>query len=878
MKVEVSGFTGGLVRKPSEEDLKPNQLVKATNVSVTDEPGCLKTRRGRIKALARAFAGDLDIYYQNVFSTEGLIIRDGQNLWDGALRVKGDLTDAITQFSRFAGWLLMANGTETLKFKNSGMDISWNTAFTYWHESQHIDTTFMYAATMPFRETNTDSGGSYAPYSCCFEWERTQIELGTGDEGEAEFYQASLLMHFDGDLSDATGTHTPAAVAEAATQASVMKFGSGALYVDGVDDYVAVPDSPDWSFGAGRLCIDLQIWPKSISGLQPILGQYVDVDNWWTLYHNNGWLACHLYDTAGGQTYIVVAWEKLTLGAWNHVALIRGWGGDANVWAITLNGKTTKGGQTFTFALSDFASTFNIGYGYVYPDGLSYHECYIDELRVIKGYTPWTAEFTPPTAAHPIAVNDPDAHFYTSDCSIGVGALGVADVEVNRPVNLGIAAPLAACIGADSTVGGNPDGTYLYKITYVNTDSFESNPSAASNSVVVVTNKVSLTAIPMSPDSQVIARKVYRTETGGSTYKLVDTISNNWETTYTDDTADASLGATVVEVNNPPVPFSEISVHNSLIRGVEAAAKNKVWYCNQFDEWEYFETTNYEPFGSSDDEVQRILTLGKFMTVVKEEGIWNLNTREDPEEKDDSFSNRGAANSKCAVAMGEGDVVADVEGIFFFDTVRAIPITDVVGHLFDQYGSDSDRLNVDYRGNMRLAFLGNHILLSYTRSGQVTNDRTLHFHKGAKRFESLWDVGFQSFAWDKKTNNLYGAGLDGYVYKLMNGDDDAGTGIAWEAETKDFSKEFGRQTDLKIAGYCNMDLNPNGNDYVVKVYLDGSLALTKTITGASRKVKHFKLPDETFYRIAFNFSGTAQQYLYSFAFNADPYEGHTREV
>ena len=57
-------------------------------------------------------------------------------------------------------------------------------------------------------------------------------------------------------------------------------------------------------------------------------------------------------------------------------------------------------------------------------------------------------------------------------------------------------------------------------------------------------NQVSLTAIPIG-GSGVTSRKVYRTVAAGSQLKLLTTVADNTTTTYTDSTADASLGANV---------------------------------------------------------------------------------------------------------------------------------------------------------------------------------------------------------------------------------------------------------------------------------------------------------------------------------------------
>lgn len=79
-------------------------------------------------------------------------------------------------------------------------------------------------------------------------------------------------------------------------------------------------------------------------------------------------------------------------------------------------------------------------------------------------------------------------------------------------------------------------GNYSYKVTYV-TGWGETDPSVASSNIVATNGTVVLSSIPVSTDSNVISKKIYRTATGGSTYALVDTVKNE-VTTYTDDMDD----------------------------------------------------------------------------------------------------------------------------------------------------------------------------------------------------------------------------------------------------------------------------------------------------------------------------------------------------
>lgn len=103
--------------------------------------------------------------------------------------------------------------------------------------------------------------------------------------------------------------------------------------------------------------------------------------------------------------------------------------------------------------------------------------------------------------------------------------------------------PLAPT-AADSGSAGNLNGAYTWRITFVGTDSTESEGGTISSSLSVTNKSVSLTNI-MTGTGAVTSRKVYRTVASGTQHKLVATISDNTTTTYTDNTADGSLGDNV---------------------------------------------------------------------------------------------------------------------------------------------------------------------------------------------------------------------------------------------------------------------------------------------------------------------------------------------
>jgi len=105
---------------------------------------------------------------------------------------------------------------------------------------------------------------------------------------------------------------------------------------------------------------------------------------------------------------------------------------------------------------------------------------------------------------------------------------------------------------------GNVDnGDHRYRVTFVTADG-ETDGGIVS-AVLTVANKtvngqVALTAVPTG-GSAVTARKIYRTVAAGSTYLLLTTLADNTTTAYTDNTADAGLGAGAPAVNTTQDPL-----------------------------------------------------------------------------------------------------------------------------------------------------------------------------------------------------------------------------------------------------------------------------------------------------------------------------------
>jgi uncharacterized phiE125 gp8 family phage protein len=117
-------------------------------------------------------------------------------------------------------------------------------------------------------------------------------------------------------------------------------------------------------------------------------------------------------------------------------------------------------------------------------------------------------------------------------------------------------APTAALV-TPPAAGNINNGAHRYLVTFVTADG-ETEAGTISSAVTVsdktVNGQVLVSGIPLG-GAAVTSRKLYRTTAGGVTYLALATISDNTTTTYTDNVADASLGAAAPSTNTTADPY-----------------------------------------------------------------------------------------------------------------------------------------------------------------------------------------------------------------------------------------------------------------------------------------------------------------------------------
>lgn len=140
----------------------------------------------------------------------------------------------------------------------------------------------------------------------------------------------------------------------------------------------------------------------------------------------------------------------------------------------------------------------------------------------------------------------------------------------------------AASVAA--TGSGVLNGGYKVAISFLIKDAdgnvLTESPMTALSSVAALSNQqLAITSIPTSTEASVNARRIYRTLSGGSILYFLADIDNNTTTTYTDNTADATLSilpTTDHETSGPPGALTTDAYTLRLV----VSWKNRLWGCS----------------------------------------------------------------------------------------------------------------------------------------------------------------------------------------------------------------------------------------------------------------------------------------------------------
>jgi|2_EtaG_2_1085320.scaffolds.fasta_scaffold30532_2 hypothetical protein len=164
---------------------------------------------------------------------------------------------------------------------------------------------------------------------------------------------------------------------------------------DGVDGELNIPDHADWLLGGGTGNFTIDFWLYHKSGPEDYcFAQYQGNNDRWFIQVGSTGSVTFLVDTdVSRMTHGDSGAGAIQPNEWTHVAGIRGWGGDANEWALAINGVETGTTQTNTASVQNLTGGLFIGER---GNNASWATNNMDELR-ISNVARWTADFSTPT-------------------------------------------------------------------------------------------------------------------------------------------------------------------------------------------------------------------------------------------------------------------------------------------------------------------------------------------------------------------------------------------------------------------------------------------------------------------------------------------------
>lgn len=348
---------------------------------------------------------------------------------------------------------------------------------------------------------------------------------------------------------------------------------------------------------------------------------------------------------------------------------------------------------------------------------------------------------------------------------------------VNQPIKYDGSSSSATYLGSllatDAGSGSGPTGSgYNYKVSCYSS-SYEFIFDQISNTLDMSGNDLSLTMIPICPDTMLgestIGRKIYRNKTSGSSYFLLSngTINNNTAVTLTDSDADGGLSGTTYPAGDgtvtPPKGRFNLIHKNRLWIANNGTNPSRLFYSDD-GLHDYFVSDSFFNIRPNDgDEITFIKNWLGLLTVAKNNTIQKMDTRGDDPDADwaitDPFSFVGCQAPYSAVNTDEGIMYLGNNGIYNFNgqfsQLRSDTITPTI--------RDIQQSNFPI---VWAEFFKNSYYMTYPSlsSGSSTNNRLL--------VVSLIDKAFSIDLLNLNVLHVFGSGSD--VEALYSGSADNG--------------------------------------------------------------------------------------------------------
>jgi hypothetical protein len=231
---------------------------------------------------------------------------------------------------------------------------------------------------------------------------------------------------------------------------------------------------------------------------------------------------------------------------------------------------------------------------------------------------------------------------------------------------------MGAPYAQDNAVGGTLSGAYKYAMSFV-VNGVELITGTISNTLTV-TNKKIVLSLPVGI-ATCTERKIYRTTAGGSTLKLLATVSDNHTTAYTDQISDGSLGATIA-VTNAGCPKPQfITVKNEKLIGCVDVDRPNYLYVTEFEVETFFKTfgvSDVTGIGNDNTKISGMIQDYNQLIIFSESHIYLADTSGLATAVQQTNSNVGCLDGFSIARIPENDVLTG--GIMFVSNLYDVRV------------------------------------------------------------------------------------------------------------------------------------------------------------------------------------------------------------
>lgn len=322
-------------------------------------------------------------------------------------------------------------------------------------------------------------------------------------------------------------------------------------------------------------------------------------------------------------------------------------------------------------------------------------------------------------------------------------------------------------------------GIWRYRVTFVTKYGVESNAgnarSADNRGGAQSYLQVDVSRIPTSSDPQVIARRIYRTVANGSVFLRLATINDNVTTTYTDTTADASLGTlepptsgSLTNDSAPPPKGGIIKEWKKTLFIAGDPENPSLLYFSRDAKPEQFPLVN---FFDLEQQITGIFETALGLVVTTRDALWRVTGVNPNFDIEKALVGVGCVGPRAVGLTRLIGWAIDLDGFRFYDLRETSKISAPIRDKYDNLNRDAIetlqsvhlkrentilQLNPNADGDFDSAFRYQY-MVDDVRDGMWS---TVDF-PSSLNFQSLAEI--EDSAGDTK---LYAGGDDGMIYEL----------------------------------------------------------------------------------------------------------------